>query len=572
MLGPSVSSFLFEAFGGRPQKTTSFVRTDGTIATLRMAMDRHKLGIRSLLEVASERRLELLRDSYDRVQSAIGEAQRNSVRGVVIPATGPGVDPAKVRRLIERLTLQEVEVHRIEQSTRGRARDFILERDYTSAEFPAGSYVVDFVQPNARLARALLDPTLDFDRPLVEVPYDRRMPYYDAPWGNLPLLFGVHAFAVAGEPPGGISVDHVDIAPGVEDIDQSFAPYAWVLPAGLESSYRVAIQLLREDFRVRVFTDCFRLHGEWFPRGTFAVLRSRNPEGISERIRELAVQNDARLVGVQGPYTEAGLTFGDDRRVRPLQRPRVAVLADWPVNHDHTYGGIRSTLEGDFGFSFSPVMLETLNAADLSGYTAVVLPHAGMDVRGGPNFSSGYRGRLNLENLRGYVVNGGTLIAVQGAAELVTQDDVLGRGVSMDGWARYTEATLRAEWNSYEAPVEGEVVIWRPGLDRTGKHLFATGQERTEFAAPGSFPVLLSVADVYGGEVVARYSPDADRILLDGYMAEGDRTVLAGRPFVIVQPVGRGRVVYFAEDPTFRGAWYGMNLLFLNALMLGPVL
>jgi hypothetical protein len=345
-----------------------------------------------------------------------------------------------------------------------------------------------------------------------------------------------------------------------------------VLPAGREASYRVAVGLLRDGYNVRVFTEGFRLDGEWFPKGTFALLRRRNPDGLAARIAQVAREQEARLVEAAGPFTEAGLTFGDDERVAPLATPRVAVLADWPVNHDHTYGGIRSTLEGDFGFAFSPVMLETINTADLSDYTAVVLPHAGMDVRGGPNFTAGYRGELQLDNLRRYVAGGGTLIAVQGAAELLAGDSVLGRGVAAEGWARFTEATLRAEWIRFDAPEEGAVAPWRPGLDRAGVHMLAAGHERPELAAPGSFPVLLSLEPGGGAQVVARYAEDPARLLLDGFMAEGDRALLAGRPFAIVQPVGRGRVIYFAEDLTYRGAWYGMNLLFLNALLFGPVL
>jgi hypothetical protein len=37
----------------------------------------------------------------------------------------------------------------------------------------------------------------------------------------------------------------------------------------------------------------------------------------------------------------------------------------------------------------------------------------------------------------------------------------------------------------------------------------------------------------------------------------------------LVSKIGKGRVVLFADNPNFRGAWYGTNKLFLNALFLG---
>ena len=38
---------------------------------------------------------------------------------------------------------------------------------------------------------------------------------------------------------------------------------------------------------------------------------------------------------------------------------------------------------------------------------------------------------------------------------------------------------------------------------------------------------------------------------------------------VLVSRLGSGRVVLFADNPNFRGSWYGTNRLFLNALFLG---
>jgi len=573
MLGPAAASFLYENFGGRPGKTTAFVRSDGSVGTLRMAMDQHKLAIWSLLQVARDHRAELLRDVHEQTVRAMDEARRGAVRSVVLPAGGEGIDPEKTARLVDRLLLQEVEVRRATEPFTVEARDFLaMEGPAGPVEFDAGAYVVDLAQPNARLARALLDPTVDFTRPRVEVPYDRKMPYYDAPWGNLPYLFGVRAYASGDAPPPASPVDGAaSPEPILTAAEDGAEPYAWILPPGYESSWRVVVRLLREGHRVRVFTSWAELGGAEVEKGTFAVIRERNADGVARRIEAVAAEEAARLTAVAGPFTEGGLAFGDDARVAHVPAPRVAVLADWPVTQDHTFGGIRSTLEGDFGVPFSPVVMETLNRAELSKYTAVVLPHGGMSVRGGPNFGPGYRAGLDPANLRSYVRGGGTLVAVQGAAEFVASDPVLGAGVDVDGWAERTEAAVVGEFVTGPTPDE-RVVPWRPGLEELGMPLLAAGYPRARFAAPASFPVLLSVPDTSSAEVVARYGDDPDALVLDGFMMDRDRPILTGRPFVTTYRIGRGRVVLFAEDPTFRGQWYGMNTLFLNALILGPTL
>ena len=38
---------------------------------------------------------------------------------------------------------------------------------------------------------------------------------------------------------------------------------------------------------------------------------------------------------------------------------------------------------------------------------------------------------------------------------------------------------------------------------------------------------------------------------------------------LIVSRLGSGRVVIFADNPNFRGSWFGTNKLFLNAIFFG---
>jgi hypothetical protein len=46
--------------------------------------------------------------------------------------------------------------------------------------------------------------------------------------------------------------------------------------------------------------------------------------------------------------------------------------------------------------------------------------------------------------------------------------------------------------------------------------------------------------------------------------------LLAQRAFLIHQPMGRGHIVAFAEDPNYRAFTEATSLLFINAVLLGP--
>jgi hypothetical protein len=77
---------------------------------------------------------------------------------------------------------------------------------------------------------------------------------------------------------------------------------------------------------------------------------------------------------------------------------------------------------------------------------------------------------------------------------------------------------------------------------------------------------------LFGMEPPDESAPPADRIvdesqpLVSGYTSEENEHALADTPALIAERYGKGSVILFADNPNFRGYWYGTNKLFLNAL------
>jgi len=68
---------------------------------------------------------------------------------------------------------------------------------------------------------------------------------------------------------------------------------------------------------------------------------------------------------------------------------------------------------------------------------------------------------------------------------------------------------------------------------------------------------------------VARYTSSPH---IDGYITQENLEIMKQSASVIVSKKGSGRVVLFADNPNFRGAWYGTNKLFLNAVFFGSLI
>ena len=57
--------------------------------------------------------------------------------------------------------------------------------------------------------------------------------------------------------------------------------------------------------------------------------------------------------------------------------------------------------------------------------------------------------------------------------------------------------------------------------------------------------------------------------LIDGFLTDNNSEKVNSTVSLLVSKIGNGRAVMFADNPNFRGSWYGTNRLFLNAILLG---
>ena len=125
---------------------------------------------------------------------------------------------------------------------------------------------------------------------------------------------------------------------------------------------------------------------------------------------------------------------------------------------------------------------------------------------------------------------------------------------------------LEAIAPSDEAPEQTPGAIVRGLLDT--EHWLASGTD-------GEIGVLVEGTRVFSpitldrGTNVGRYA-SVDDLVMGGIVWEDAKPQLASKPFLIHQPVGGGHLIAFAEDPNYRAYAEATQLLFINAVLLGP--
>jgi hypothetical protein len=545
-----------------------FRREDGTELTFLDGIHNHLRAALATVETAARGREKLLRDFLEFRRSAVSEGEVGAVRHYVL---APGADRARLLRLAGLLVGQGVEV-----------REAVGELRAGTRGFPAGSIVVPLAQPAGRLVRNLLDPRISMDEAFVREQERRRrkrLPdqIYDVTAWSLPLVFDVECVGVGAL--GGETRPH-DPESGSGPPSPGAAKVAWLLAWGSGTAAAVA-EAVQSGLKVRVAEAGLRLGGRSFPAGTAIVRVAENPDGARETLGRIARKHHTEAAAVDSGYVEDGVSLGSGR-VRLVKEPRVLLAWDRPTS-TLSAGWARWVLERRYGQPATAVRVSSLGRVDLTRYDVVVLP------------SGDYGEALGegaVKRLRDWVSAGGTLVALGEASRWFTREKVglldtkteLRDGRPEAELARdekkEAEKPPAKEGDAAPEPFDLEKAI-RPERERPdavpgallrvaldSEHWLAAGTDGEVHAIVESRRVFTPLK-LDKGTNVGVYAKK-DQVVGSGLVWDDVRDLLAQKAFLMHQPVGEGHVVAFAEDPNYRGYAEATELLFMNAVLLGP--
>jgi hypothetical protein len=295
--------------------------------------------------------------------------------------------------------------------------------------------------------------------------------------------------------------------------------------------------------------------------------------------------------------TPEGVDLGSPR-VRPLKAPKIALVTGEGMA-SYEVGEIWHLLDYRMGIPVSLVESDRVGAADLGRYTHLVLVDGDLKP-----WDEAVQGKV-----KDWVQAGGTLIAIKRSARWVRSTLLAPpkkENGEVGGTSRQVGRTSVAVQDPEVAAVqETAVADPRKGLQK-GKEEGEEGkaapprtryvdyeQERAKQLASGV--ILEGVLDPthpiafgYRDEKVALFRNNtvfleasenpfenvvlySEAPLISGYISPEKLLQLEGKAAVLAKRVGRGTVVEFAENPSFRGFWHGTQKLFLNAIFFGPL-
>lgn len=254
-------------------------------------------------------------------------------------------------------------------------------------------------------------------------------------------------------------------------------------------------------------------------------------------------------------FSLKGIDLGSNN-FRAMEQPKTAMLIGEGTS-SYEAGEVWHLLDTRIDMPITKIRMSSFRRADLDDYNTLVMVSGSY-----PSLDS-----IQRDRLKSWISKGRTLVTIGGASQWAIKSKLVKEKLvekPKDSTETRVERLPYVDANENIGKEQLGGAIFNVDLDIT--HPIGFGYRRTELPIYKNNNVFMAPSkNAYA--TVAAYTKDPH---VDGFISEDNlETYLKKSASIIVSPIGRGRVVLFADNPNFRGAWYGTNKLFLNALFLG---
>ena len=524
--------------GGSGFAGLGIIKAEGDTLTLHDRLLHHHTTGLSTIEVTSKNADKVISEFEDYFETA-RENPAGKYKSYLIKADSS----ANQRALLELLDKQKIQYQRLASEGDYRGYNY-REGEVGEMTFTENDILVSAYQPKSVLTRVLFEPKPELSDSLT----------YDITAWALPYAYGVDALAVEER------VNGSEYSRQKLSVDNTFRakPYAYLADWESVSDVKFLAQLLKEDITVRRAVEPFSIGGRDYNAGTLIITRNGNTNmglKFDETIQQIATAHHQQLYAASTGFVTTGADFGSGN-VSLVEKPRVALLSGEGTSSNRV-GEVWHFFDKQIGYPVTLVDTDYFSGINIAEFDVLILP-------------SGYYGEALdeewLKEVKAWVRSGGTLIALQGANQLLAGKEGFAlkqkkEDVKTDSLSTENEALeIYGERQRERAQEFNPGSIFKVTMDNT--HPLGFGYGDAYFTLKLDTDAYAYLEDGWNVGVTKKGAHQSGFI---GFEAEEDLedTLTFG-----VQKMGSGSVVYMVDNPLFRAFWYNGKLLFGNAVFM----
>ena len=401
--------------------------------------------------------------------------------------------------------------------------------------------VINMFQPRSTFLKILLEPKSVVEDSLT----------YDITSWSLPFAYGLNTFAVkdrinpSGKP---------QFAPSSLKIEK---PYAYLAKWNSFSELKFLTALFKKGIKVRSAAKPFESENMSFNEGTLVITRTGN-ERLGDNFDKI-VKAEAERLGVTLSSVSTGMStkgsdFGSDN-VAYLKPPKVAILSGDGVSPT-SFGATWHFFDKQIEYPATILGESYFSNTDLSKFDVLILTDG--------SYSKILEDK-NLGKIKEFVRAGGKLIAIQGALNSLAGKDGFDLKHKEEDKKKDENKEKELDKLKFYANAEREFVsnetpgsIYKLTMDNTNPLAFGYGKNYFSLVLESSDYQYLS--DGWNVGVIK------EKANVAGFVGSKAQEKLKNSLIFGTQDLGKGQVIYMANDPLFRGFWQNGKLLFGNAV------
>ncbi|WP_057937122.1 M14 family metallopeptidase [Algoriphagus resistens] len=516
----------------------------GDTVTLSYRIEGHYTAAMSAVEVTSENAEKLLSE-FEKFFDENSSSPKGLYKSFIIKSES---NPAQTAKLLELLDKNGIRYGKAGSKSGLKGFSYRTGKNESFATTDK-DIIISAHQPKSVLAQVLFEPNPTLHDSIT----------YDITSWAMPYAYGLDAFAVESriDPVGEYTV------PEFISNHAEKTPVAYLVNWQGTRDVAFLSALLKEGIRVKFNEFDFEVEGKSFAAGSLMITKGGNEyvPNFDQKVVEIANKFQVTLATTMSGYVDKGKDFGSPD-VRVIQAPKVALIGGEGTN-SLNYGAIWHFFEKDLNYPLVNLELDNLAHYDLSKYNVLIMP----------SMWGGGLSEQARKNLMEWVRAGGKLIAIDGALNLFADKEGFGlKTFDSDDEKKAAEkvADSLAKAERLAPYQEAERVaisggaagaIYEVKMDETHPLGYGTGGKYYSLKNNSSKYAFLSNGVNAG--IIA--NNDAYR---SGYIGYKIKSTMGESMAIGVENAGRGEIIYFVDDPVFRGFWESGKLILSNAIFM----
>ena len=490
------------------------------------------------------------------------------------------------------VTAKDLRLSSAESNENKKVKNIVIE---------GGALVIKVNQPLKALIQNILQFDIRLDTESMEkerqkVLKNEGSTLYDVTAWSLPLAFGIEGYYTTSLPRVGLS-PYTELS-GSGRLLNPDADYGFILDGTKDGIYIAMSRLMDQSIQMYAIEKTVQIEGNSYPSGSILIRKQSNPQLDQNVLKSIAVESKIDFVGIGTALAEKGPDLGGNE-VNLLQESRIALIGG-PSTSAYSFGSVWHLLDSRIKRRTTLLNFMSVGRSDLRKYNVLVLPSA---------WGGSYKqvlGKSGIKKLKNWVKDGGTLIALAGAANFLADSSSGLSGVRKKRNILKELNSYNYNLTQYQSTAEIRVdslELWegktttddktegdqeKPGFkelkdrDELGRKLSPQGtilrvnldQEHwLNFGCGDMVPVLFNSSTVLmtknPSATPARFASKED-LRLGGLLWPEAKERIAKGSWATRERLGNGQVILFATQPNFRGYFRGSERLLLNAIFYGP--